>query len=369
MKNYIVTIAIPVFNSADSIKRTLLSAMNQTFHSIEYLIIDDKGTDGSMGIITDIINSHPRGIDVKIIDHVVNRGIGATKNTAIDNASGKFLFFLDSDDIITPDCIQKLYDAGKDKDCCYASYMTFSHDMKHVGGDVLKRSFNRKAIPTLAHYLYKQWRCLYIPTWNKLYRLSFLKENNIRCAPNTNVDDVFFTFQISFYCRKFCTIPDVTYFYLLHSDSTTSGMGGLKYDYAIHLANAYDDILHFLEKNDCGDLQWGHENLLCGHNKWFVAKVLESPVLTEEQKEHLIQDRCASLQRLGYSSRYNKALTGLFASNNYRDNAQEIMDFNAHTPIKKRQKDSLCFKIRIFIDNFINRFKYGTQDYTLLLAK
>jgi len=369
MKKYTITIAIPVFNSAESIERTLMSALSQTFPNIEYLIIDDKGTDGSISIIKDIISSHPRGNDVRIIDHVVNRGIGATKNTAIDNASGEFLFFLDSDDIITPDCIQKLYDAGKDKDCCYASYMIFSHDLKHIGGDILKRSFNRKTVPSLAHSLYRQWRCLYIPTWNKIYRLSFLKENNIRCAPDTNVDDVFFTFQISFYCRNYCTIPDVTYFYLLHNDSTTSGMGGLKYDYAIDLANAYDDILRFLEENDCGELQWGHENLLCGHNKWFVAKVLESTLLTEKQKEHLIQNRCDSLRRLGHFSRYNKTLINLFASDKYQDKAQEILDFKAYSPVKKKQKDSLCFKTKIFLINAINYFKYDSQDYTLLLAK
>lgn len=364
-----VTIAIPVFNSAVTIKRTLLSALNQTFPNIDYLIIDDKGTDGSLCRINDIISSHPRGGDVRIIDHIVNKGIGATKNTAIDNADSEFLFFLDSDDVITPDCIQKLYDAGKNKDCCYASYMIFSSDMKHIGGHTLKRSFDRKAVPSLAHSLFWQGRCLYTPTWNKLYRVSFLQENHILCTPNTNVDDMFFTFQIAFHCKKFYTIPDVTYYYLLNNSSMTSGMGALRYDYALQLTSACNDMQRFLAANDSGELQWGYESMLCESVKWVVKKVLKSSILTESQKEYLIQDRCDSLRRLGQSSRYNQALACLFFSDNYMDKAQEIIDFRTYTPVKKWQKDNMCFKARNMIVNAMSMFKYGLPKSYRTLAQ
>lgn len=73
MKEYEVTIAIPVYNVAEYIESSLLSALNQTFQSIEYLIIDDKGQDGSMDIVRRIMNEHLRGNDMKIVDQRYNK--------------------------------------------------------------------------------------------------------------------------------------------------------------------------------------------------------------------------------------------------------------------------------------------------------
>lgn len=102
--NYKVTLAMPVYNVEKYVERALLSALNQTFDSIEFLIVDDKGTDRSMEIVSEIVSTHPRGKDVRIIDHVVNQGTGATKNSAIREAKGEYLFFMDSDD-----CLSRVY--------------------------------------------------------------------------------------------------------------------------------------------------------------------------------------------------------------------------------------------------------------------
>lgn len=104
-----ITCAMPVYNASAFIERALLSALNQSFKDVEFLIIDDKGTDNSMAIVQSVITSHPRGNDVRIIDHVYNRGIGATRNTALDQARGKYIFFMDNDDELTPDCLEILY--------------------------------------------------------------------------------------------------------------------------------------------------------------------------------------------------------------------------------------------------------------------
>ena len=93
---YKVTLSMPIYNVAPYVERALLSALNQTFESIEFLLVDDRGTDNSMDIVRRIIKDHPRGKDVRIIEHPHNIGLGATRNTAIDNAQGEYLFFMDS---------------------------------------------------------------------------------------------------------------------------------------------------------------------------------------------------------------------------------------------------------------------------------
>ena len=106
----LITLAMPVYNVEEYVERALLSALNQTYDNIEYLVIDDKGNDNSMTIVKNIVSTHPRGKSVRVIEHPVNLGLGEARNTSINQANGEYLFFLDSDDEITPDCIKKLYE-------------------------------------------------------------------------------------------------------------------------------------------------------------------------------------------------------------------------------------------------------------------
>ena len=69
---YKVSLAIPIYNVSLFVERALLSVLNQTYDNIEYLIVDDKGQDDSMDIVHRIIKDHPRGKDVRIIEHPYN---------------------------------------------------------------------------------------------------------------------------------------------------------------------------------------------------------------------------------------------------------------------------------------------------------
>lgn len=106
--NYIVTIGIPVYKAVDFIDNTLESALNQTFESIEYLVIDDCGNDGSIDIVERLQKEHPRGRDIRILYNNSNFGVGMTRNRILDEAQGQYLYFLDSDDLIEPDTISCL---------------------------------------------------------------------------------------------------------------------------------------------------------------------------------------------------------------------------------------------------------------------
>ena len=105
-----ITIAIPVYNVEKYVEKSLLSALNQDFSgSYEILVVDDKGTDKSMDIVRRVIENHKKGNIVRIVEHSENKGLGPARNTAINEAKGKYLFFLDSDDWITENCLTVLY--------------------------------------------------------------------------------------------------------------------------------------------------------------------------------------------------------------------------------------------------------------------
>ena len=176
---YKVSLAIPIYNVSLFVERALLSVLNQTYDNIEYLIVDDKGQDDSMDIVHRIIKDHPRGKDVRIIEHPYNIGLGATRNTAIDNAQGEYLFFMDSDDEIIPTCIEILVHKMQE------------HPVDFIAASHMKKDLSGKTYPTyspiliqgddlpVAQYRYAQNNDIYVMSWNKLYNLNFLKSHNI----------------------------------------------------------------------------------------------------------------------------------------------------------------------------------------------
>ena len=105
---YDVTIGIPVYRSEAYIRRALESALNQTYPSIEFLLIDDAGGDGSIAIMQELQQTHQKGADIRIISHDSNLGVSASRNQIIEEAKGEYLYFMDSDDMIAAHTISLL---------------------------------------------------------------------------------------------------------------------------------------------------------------------------------------------------------------------------------------------------------------------
>ena len=108
-----VTIGIPVYNAEKYIERCLISVLDQTFEDYEVLVVDDRGTDNSILKVEEIANNHVNGKKLRIVHHDRNKGVAEARNTIIDEASGKYLFFMDSDDRISEDAISLLFDTAE----------------------------------------------------------------------------------------------------------------------------------------------------------------------------------------------------------------------------------------------------------------
>jgi glycosyltransferase involved in cell wall biosynthesis len=220
----LITISIPVYNVEEYVEQALLSALGQTYENIEYLVIDDKGNDNSMAIVKNIVSMHPRGQYMRIVEHPVNLGLGETRNISIDLANGKYLFFLDSDDEITPDCIEKLYEEMQNTnvDMVVGSYNEI------VGSKVTSLRKNNRILKKDKEEIILSYfdKYFYVPLWNKLYKTSFLRINNIKCVPHQTIEDNYFTFQVLLHAQAYSVIPNVTYLHYLRDQSVTSGGKG-----------------------------------------------------------------------------------------------------------------------------------------------
>lgn len=102
-----ISIIIPVYNVAQYIEECLNSVIAQTYMGdMECLIVDDCGTDDSIAIAKRIIQDYQGNIKFQILYHEHNRGLSAARNTGIEASTGDYLYFLDSDDSIIPECLE-----------------------------------------------------------------------------------------------------------------------------------------------------------------------------------------------------------------------------------------------------------------------
>ena len=104
-----VSIIIPVYNVEPYVEDCIRSVIRQTYGGkMECIVVDDCGTDNSMDVVERVIGEYNGPIPFRILHHEHNRGLSAARNTGMDAATGDYLFFLDSDDELTDDCIEKL---------------------------------------------------------------------------------------------------------------------------------------------------------------------------------------------------------------------------------------------------------------------
>lgn len=284
---------MPVYNSGKYIERALLSALNQTFSEIEYLIIDDKGSDDSIEKVKNLLNMHPRGKDVRIWDHLINRGTGATRNTAIKEALGKYLYFMDSDDEITPDCIQILYDKMQESQ---VDFVAGSYDHIDIEGNKLDSGaqytdhvFKAKEGENLSDLIYrKEMNNLPVMTWNKLYDINFLRNAQIHCLPRHIHEDVLFSYQIKLKASSCRLISNITYHYYVIPNSTTDYKNRSD-EKARDVARQYYEILDF-KKNILANYKnkdwYLHENSsLAFEAYYYICRIIQSPI--KEKKKFI----------------------------------------------------------------------------------
>ena len=216
---YDVTIGIPVFKSVDFIRRSIESALSQTYPSIEFLIIDDAGFDGSIDVIQTIKETHPRGGDIHIINHKENLGVAASRNDIIDNAQGEYLFFMDSDDAIVENTIEIMIDNIRqyDAEIVFGSYKKIDTSGKeniyqYPALQLLKKD-------ELASFAYRKYAGIQASACNYLVKSSILRDNNHRFIYTSYWEDFVFTFDLVTLISRAVLLPDITYYYICREGS------------------------------------------------------------------------------------------------------------------------------------------------------
>ncbi|MFR0894323.1 MAG: glycosyltransferase family 2 protein [Alistipes onderdonkii] len=134
MNNPKVSVVIPVYNTEAYVEQTLRSIMGQTLRDIELIVINDGSTDGSLSVLERIATGDDR---IRLYTQP-NKGLSETRNAGIDRARGEFIYFMDSDDLLEPDALERCYER------CQSDRLDFVFfDAESFGASGLRRRMVR----------------------------------------------------------------------------------------------------------------------------------------------------------------------------------------------------------------------------------
>lgn len=231
-----VTIGIPVYKSVEFIRRALESALDQTYPSIEFLIVDDVGRDGSIDVVQLIKETHLRGSHIHILSHKENLGVAASRNDIIDNAQGEYLYFMDSDDTIAEDTIEVMMQNIRqyNAEIVFGSYKKIETSGKEIIYQYPALQLLKK--DELASYAYRKYAGIQASACNFLVKTSILRDSNHRFINTSFWEDFVFTFDLVTLISRAVLLPNITYFYMCRENSLSN--------YQQRKTISKDEILH-----------------------------------------------------------------------------------------------------------------------------
>jgi glycosyltransferase involved in cell wall biosynthesis len=228
-----VSVIIPVYNAERYLAASLDSALMQDFSDIEIICINDGSTDSSAKVLNEYAGRYPQ---ISIQQFKYNRGASAARNAGIENASGKYVFFLDADDSIPPSAIKNLYTAASQSttDLAIGQLEWFKDGMLKPRSQRAPASSQAIASTSARESRYLQS----VPGCHccNLYRRQFLLEQEIKYATDlTFGEDQLFQATAMVKAASIAIIDETVYFYHHYRcDSLTQKRPELK--------NLLDDI-------------------------------------------------------------------------------------------------------------------------------
>lgn len=224
----LVTIVVPVYNVQAYLQRCLESIAAQTYRNIEVLLIDDGSTDGSSLMCDKASFADDRFMSI----HKMNGGLSDARNAGLDAAKGTWIFFLDSDDYISPYCIEAMVDVAAKSNAEIVECWFETVD------DAAKLKWRR---PSGTYRAYKQPTALerfldydgtWIMAWNKLYRKDLFE--GIRFPVGKLNEDEFTTPLLVERANTYASLNDSLYAYvqregsIMHSPFSSRKLDGLE---------------------------------------------------------------------------------------------------------------------------------------------
>ena len=260
---YKLSVIIPVYNVESYLRECLDSITNQTVKDIEIICVDDGSTDNSPEILKEYQKKDSR---IKIITKE-NGGQASARNLGIKEAQGEYIAFIDSDDFIEAEMLEKLYTKAKDNnlDIVMCKIATYNNQTKEIKDNVwyymlgIFRDFEKEIFN---HKDTKEFTCnIAVTPYNKIYKTSLIKDNDILFPEGLIFEDEKFFYDTYLRAKRVSIIPEFLYYYRVSRKGSTVD---------IEKENDYTDIIEiskqirqtFKETNNYEDYKYLLNNRL-----------------------------------------------------------------------------------------------------------
>lgn len=228
-----ISVIIPVFNAAKYLRKCMDSICNQTYKEIEIICINDGSGDDSLSILNEYASSNTN----IIVINQPNQGVSTARNNGIERATGQYITFIDSDDFVEAEYVNKLVSSLREPDIDFvcSGAIVFSSE-----GDIKTEELNPSTLeltnsPDIIKFLQTP---LNTSTWSKLYRSDLIKKNNLRFKPGLSLgEDSNFNYHYFAHCNKIVISDYVGYHYRIDVGSSLSHQ-----NHTHVLLRIYDDI-------------------------------------------------------------------------------------------------------------------------------
>ncbi len=218
MEKELISVIVPVYNTAKYLRRCVDSILSQTYENLEIILVDDGSTDGESGKICDEYAKKDSRVGVI---HKDNGGLSSARNAGLDVIKGNYISFIDSDDHIAETYLRELYDRMKEEnsDIVISGYTACDEDGKILGtyGSGTNELIDQKGFWDWV-ILENREDTLYgaVVAWSKLYRAWIFKD--IRFHVTLHEDEAILYDVISS-CKSISVTDGVGYYYLQRPDS------------------------------------------------------------------------------------------------------------------------------------------------------
>lgn len=235
-----LSIIVPVYNVEKYLPKCLESLTNQTLKDIEIICVNDGSMDNSLAILKEFASKDSR---IRIIDNQ-HQGVAKTRNTGIEQSTGEYIGFVDSDDYIDIDFFEKLYNSAtkSNSDIAIASILKHKNFFNIYNAKYTKEETAITIQDKIK--LCEDKKHFFFYAWNKIYHSGFIKENNIKFIEGQIYEDVMFAIKALYYSNKIISVYGTKYHYIEHENSLTKykdKTGEKEHD----LIKAYSELQEF----------------------------------------------------------------------------------------------------------------------------
>lgn len=233
-----VSLIIPVYNVSGFLERCLESVQNQTYDDIEVIIVNDGSTDDSESIIDRYVARNENFTKYTI----ENRGLGGARNYGTERSSGEYILYLDSDDYISNNCVEKLVQSAElyDSDIVVCNNSDVTEE-----GTVIESYYNKynnvcTSVQDEPEILFNR-----LSAWGKLIRRSLL--NGFEFVSRKWYEDMRLIPKLYIKADKISFVDDILFFYVQRKGSIMNNPCAKR---NLEIIEAFDDVIDYMKDID-----------------------------------------------------------------------------------------------------------------------